>query len=352
MQDRSDITTLKERSSTEDKDGHIRFCLEKDVESSKSTGFERYDLINSSLPDMDYNDIDISCRFMGKDISAPFIVLPLTGGTETATEINRNLAKAAQELNVVMSVGSQRLGLENPALEATYQVRDVAPDVPLLANLGAIYLNYGYGLKECERAVQMIGADGLFLYLNPMQKVFQGTRNLNFKGLSGKIAHICGNLSVPVIVREVGFGLSSDVALQMKKAGASMLDISGAGGTSWVKVTRYLKEDSIKKFGSNFDDWGIPTVDSLIAVKEAVNDLPIIASGGIRNGIEIAKALALGASYAGMSLPLLSPAMESSEIVKKTIDNFIKEVKMAMFCCGVSNLRALRKGECIRKKEL
>jgi isopentenyl-diphosphate delta-isomerase len=340
----------KERTSSEEKERHIRFCLEMDPESSKTTGLERYDLINNSLPDLDYRDIHTSCKFLGKDISAPFIILPLTGGSDEATEINRNLAEAAQKLNVVMSVGSQRLALEDPALEATYKVRDVAPDVPLLGNLGAIYLNYGYGLEECEQAVKMIDADGLFLYLNPMQKVFQGTHNLNFKGLSEKIAYICENLSVPVIVREVGFGLSSSVALKMKRAGVSMLDISGAGGTSWVKVTRYLKKDSMGDFGSNFNDWGIPTVDSLVSIKGAAQDLPLIASGGIRNGIEMAKVLALGASYSGMSLPLLAPAMASAEAVKDKIEGFLKELKMVMFCCGVPDLTALGKGECIQKK--
>jgi isopentenyl-diphosphate delta-isomerase len=341
---------LKERTSSEDKARHIRFCLEMDPEASKTTGLERYDLINNALPELDYRDIRTSCTFLGKDISAPFIILPLTGGTDEATEINKNLAKAAQELDVVMSVGSQRLALEDTALEATYQVREVAPDIPLLGNLGAVYLNYGYGLEECERAVEMIGADGLFLYLNPMQKVFQGTRNLNFKGLSEKIAYICENLSVPVLVREVGFGLSSSVALKMKRAGASMLDISGAGGTSWVKVTRFLKKDSMGDFGSNFNDWGIPTADSLVSVKEAAGDLPLIASGGIRNGIDIAKVLALGASYSGMSLPLLGPAMESVEAVKDKIEGILKELKMVMFCCGVPDLTALGKGECIQKR--
>ena len=349
MAEKSSLSDREKRSSSEDKEKHIRYCLEGEVESSLATGFEGFYLINNPLPEMDFEDVDISCAFLGKDISAPFIISPMTGGSELSARINRNLARAAQELGVVMSVGSQRLALEDTSLSASFQVRDVAPDIPLLANLGAIYLNYGYGLEECERMVDMIGADALVLYLNPMQKVFQGTGSINFEGLVEKIEHICLHLSVPVIVKEVGFGLSSSAAVLLKDAGVSMLDVAGAGGTSWVKITRYLKDDFSGKTGSCFDDWGIPTADSLISIQDAVKDVAIIASGGIRSGIEMAKALALGASFTGMALPLLAPAMESSDAVKKKIESVIKELKVAMFCCGAINLEQLKKGLCIRK---
>jgi len=261
-----------------------------------------------------------------------------------------NLAKAAQELGIAMSVGSQRLGIEEPSLEFSYQVRDVAPDIPIIANLGAIYLNYGYGLEECERAVKMIKADGLSLYLNPIQKIFQGKKDIDFKGLIEKIGDICQKLSVPVIVKEVGFGLSSDSAKLLKDAGVSILDVSGAGGTSWIKITRYLNNNHLQETVSDFDDWGIPTANSLISIKNAVKGIPIIASGGIRSGTDSAKALALGADYAGMALPLLSPAMESSNAVKKKIDKVIEELKLSMFGCGTANLNQLKSRTVIQRK--
>ncbi|MFB3883893.1 MAG: type 2 isopentenyl-diphosphate Delta-isomerase [Thermodesulfobacteriota bacterium] len=339
------------KPSFDRKDQHIRCCLEKDVESSLTTGFEKYILANQPLPEITLEDIDTSCAFLGKEMAAPFIISPITGGTERSLKINKNLARAAQELGVAMSVGSQKLGLEDPSLIPTYQVRDVAPDIPLLANLGAIYLNYGYGLEECKRAVDMIQADGLILYLNPLQKVIQRSRQLNFKGLIEKISQVCREVGVPVIVKEVGFGLSSSAAVLLKEAGVWALDIAGAGGTSWAKIERLIEEerDPATPLGDTFDNWGTPTAASLISIVERIKDMPIIASGGIRNGMEMAKAIALGASYTGMALPLLAPAIESSGAVKEKIQNLLNEFRVAMFCSGKKNLKELRAGDCIRE---
>jgi isopentenyl-diphosphate Delta-isomerase len=337
-------------SSTKDKEAHIHCCLKQDVESFHSTGFENYYLVNCPLLEIDFSEVTTSCFFLGKEISAPFIILPITGGSVLSTKINRNLAVAAHELGVVMSVGSQRLAIEDPSLATSYQVREFAPDVPLLANLGAIYLNYGYGLRECEMAVEMIGADALVLYLNPLQKIFQGSGKLNFKGLIDKIGYICDHLSVPVIVKDVGFGLSFESAKLLEEAGVRLLDVAGAGGTSWVKITRYLKHGFTNGTGACFDDWGTPTSDALINVIEAVKDIRVIASGGIRSGVDMAKALALGASYAGMALPLLAPAMDSPEAVKKTIESVLDELKTAVFCCGITDVSRLREGDYIRMR--
>lgn len=340
------------KSSSRDKEEHIRICLERNVESFRSTGFENYYLVNNPLPEISFDDVDTSCSFFNKIIEAPIIISPMTGGCDTARKINRNLAVAAQRLGVVMSVGSQRLAIENPSLASTYQVRDIAPDIPLLANLGAVYLNYGYGLEQCEEAVKMIEADALILYLNPMQKVFQGKRKLDFEGIAEKSAYICDNLSVPVIVKEVGFGLSGKTARILQDIGVSMIDIAGAGGTSWVKITRIANYEDSGESTNYFDSWGIPTADALVSVLEEVNELPVIASGGIRSGLQLAKALALGAHYAGMALPLLEPAMRSAEAVVRKIERFIWELKAAMFCCGIINIEALRTGEHIRKLSL
>ncbi len=337
--------------SVDRKDQHIRCCLEKNVESSLTTGFEKYILMNHPLPEITLEDIDTSSAFLGKRMAAPFIISPITGGTESSMRINKNLAKAAQELGIAMSVGSQKLALENPSLIPTYQVRDVAPDIPLLANLGAIYLNYGYGSEECKRAVEMIQADGLILYLNPLQKIIQGSPQLNFKGLIKKISKVCREMDVPVIVKEVGFGLSSSAAALLKEAGVWALDIAGAGGTSWAKIERLIKEegDPCHPLGESFDNWGIPTAESLISIVEVLKDMPIIASGGIRDGMDMAKAIALGASYVGMALPLLAPAVESPSAVKEKIRNVISEFRVAMFCCGKKNLEELKTSHCIRE---
>jgi len=197
----------------------------------------------------------------------------------------------------------------------------------------------------------MIGADGLVLYLNPLQKRLQGDFNLGFKDLIEKISRVCKELSVPVIVKEVGFGLSPSVAVMLRDAGVWGLDVAGAGGTSWAKIERYIKEEDNPShtIGDSFDNWGIPTADSLISILEVIKDIPIIASGGIRNGVEMAKAIALGASYVGMALPLLAPAMESHEAVKNKIEFIIDEFKTAMFCCGKKNLEDFRKGDCIKE---
>ncbi len=339
------------KPSVDRKDQHIRCCLEKNVESSLATGFEKYILVNHPLPEITLEDIDTSSTFLGKRVTAPFIISPITGGTESSIKINKNLAKAAQELGIVMSVGSQKLALENPSLIPTYQVRDVAPDIPLLANLGAIYLNYGYGLEECKRAVEMIQADGLVLYLNPLQKIIQGSPQLNFKDLIKKISKVCREVDVPVIVKEVGFGLSSSAAVLLKEAGVWALDIAGAGGTSWARIERLIREEGTpcNPLGDTFDNWGIPTAESLVSIVEVIKDMPIIASGGIRNGMDMAKAIVLGASYVGMALPLLAPAVESSGAVKEKIQNVITEFRVAMFCCGKKNLEELKTSHCIRE---
>lgn len=337
------------KSSSRDKEEHIRICLERNVESFQTTGFENYYLVNNPLPEVDFDEVDTSCSFLGKPISAPIIISPMTGGCGNARKINRNLALAAQRMGVVMAVGSQRLGIEHPSLARTYEVRDVASDIPLLANLGAVYLNYGYGLEECRKAVEMIGADALILYLNPVQKVFQGNRKLDFGGIIKRIAHICENLSVPVIVKEVGFGISGESARILRDLGVNMIDVAGAGGTSWVKITRMLNSGNSEESRGYFDSWGIPTAEALISVLEVARDIPIIASGGIRSGMQVAKALALGAHYSAMALPFLEPATKSAEAVEEKIGTIIWELKVAMFCCGAPDLNKFKKGGHIRR---
>ena len=272
----------------------------------------------------------------------PLIVASMTGGTEPARTINRVLATAAQEMGVGIGVGSQRAAIEDPSLSATYQVRDIAPDVLLLANLGAIQLNYGYGIDECRRAVDMIKADALILHLNPLQEALQMEGNTQFAGLLGRIEQVCRALDVPVVVKEVGWGISETVARQLADAGVGAIDVAGAGGTSWSQVEMHRAEsDAARQVAAAFVDWGIPTAESVIRVRKAVPSIDIIASGGIRDGIEMAKALALGAQACAIAGPFLRASNSSVEETIRLISVLGTQMRIAMFAAGVADVGSL-----------
>ncbi|HUV94203.1 MAG TPA: type 2 isopentenyl-diphosphate Delta-isomerase [Anaerolineae bacterium] len=321
---------------------HLEICLQEDVRSAASIGLERYRLIHQCLPEMALGDVQTSTRFLGQKLRAPLLLSSMTGGTDLAAEVNRRLATAAQELGLAMGLGSQRAGIEDPELMATYQVRDRAPDILLLANLGAVQLNYGYGVQECLRAVESVGADGLILHLNPLQEALQPEGNTDFSGLLAKIERVCRELPVPVVVKEVGWGLSPQAAEQLCRAGVAALDIAGAGGTSWSEVERHRSGESVAaEVASAFASWGIPTADSLVWVRRTLPDLPLIASGGLTNGVEAALCLALGANLVGMAQPLLPPAMESAQAVIARLEIVIRQLRVAMFCSGARNMGEL-----------
>lgn len=322
---------------------HIRICLQQEV-GSGSTELEKYQFVHQALAEIDFEKIDVSTKFLGKKISASILISSMTGGTSQAGRINRNLARAAQKLGVAMAVGSQRIAIENPKLASTFQVRDVAPDIPLLANLGAVQLNYGYGIKECRRAIKMIGADALILHLNPLHEAIQPEGNRNFENLLPKISKIAKNLSVPVIVKEVGCGISEDVARRLYQAGIKIVDTAGWGGTNWAKIEGIRAQN---RLGETFSQWGIPTAGSIIRCKK-VKGLTVIGSGGIRNGIEIAKAIALGADLVGLALPFLKPATKSTKAVEQELVQLIKELKIVMFCLGVKNIKGLKRLQLIK----
>jgi isopentenyl-diphosphate delta-isomerase len=273
----------------------------------------------------------------------------MTGGFELARSVNRNLAAAAQHLGLAMGVGSQRVALEAPSVADSFQVRDLAPDIVLLGNLGAVQLNYGYGIDECRRAVKMIEADGLILHLNVLQESVQPEGNRNFKDLTRKIAVVCRELEVPVIAKEVGSGISAAVALRLAGAGVSAIDVAGKGGTSWyaVEATRAAKVG--KPVNVAFSDWGIPTEEALMDVRRALPEMQLIASGGIRTGLDIAKAIALGADLAALGQPLLASALESADTVVKFFGSIIYELKIAMLCAGAANLADLRRAPLVRR---
>lgn len=326
------------------KSEHIRINLEEDVAFERlSTGFEHYRFLHRALPSIDLEDVETSINLFDKRLAAPLLISSMTGGTKEAQGINLRLAEAAQETRIGLGLGSQRAAIEDATLADTYQVRGVAPDVLLLANLGAVQLNYGYGPDECGRAVEMIEADGLILHLNPLQEALQPRGNTDFAGLLAKIEAVCHALEVPVVVKEVGWGISGPVARQLADAGVAAIDVAGSGGVSWsqVEMHRAVTEHQ-RAVAEVFGDWGIPTAESLLMVRRSVPELPVVASGGIRNGIQIAKAVALGAVACGLAGPFLPAAVESTAAVTELISVLIDQLRVAMFAVGASQITALR----------
>jgi isopentenyl-diphosphate delta-isomerase len=272
----------------------------------------------------------------------------MTGGAERAGDfspktINSRLARTAQRFGLALGVGSQRAMLEHPDLAHTYRVRDVAPDILLFANLGAVQLNYGFGVAQCREAVDIIGADALMLHLNPLQEYFQ-KGNLNFAGLLAKIETLCDELAVPVVVKEVGWGIAPSVAQRLVKAGVAAIDVAGAGGTSWAEVEGASTRDHMRgQLVETFCDWGIPTAQAVLDARQALPSCPLIASGGIRNGLDVAKALALGADLAGMAGVLLTAAHQSAADLEQLIERILEELRLAMFVTGSTTLADLRR---------
>jgi isopentenyl-diphosphate delta-isomerase len=277
-------------------------------------------------------------------LAAPLLISSMTGGTPEASTINQQLAEAAQAAGIGMGLGSQRAAIEDPLLADTYRVRHVAPDILLLANLGAIQLNYGYGPDECRRAVEIVEADGLILHLNPLQEALQPDGDTHFAGLLSKIEAVCQALEVPVVVKEVGWGLSEQVARQLADAGVAALDVAGAGGSSWSQVEMHrATTEHERQVAAAFADWGIPTAESLLMAHRGAPGLPIIASGGIRDGIHMAKAIALGAAACGVAGPFLRAASESTVAVTELIAMLVTQLRVAMFAAGAADIPALQR---------
>jgi len=332
---------------------HIRINLEEDVQFPRlTTGLERYRLVHQALPELDLAAVDISSGLLGKTLAAPLLISSMTGGVEQAERINRNLAAGAQARGIAMGLGSQRAGLEIAATVRSFQVRRDAPDILLLANLGAVQLNKGYSVEHCRRAVAMIEADALILHLNALQEVLQADGDWNWSGLLAKIEEVCRDVGVPVVIKEVGWGISASLARRLADAGVAAIDVAGAGGTSWGEVEYHrAPNERLRRLARTFADWGIPTAESLAAVGQAAPHLPRIASGGIRDGIDVAKCLALGASAAGLASPFLKAAVHSVEAVVDVIDALAEELRIAMFCASAGHVAALREpGRLVRSE--
>ncbi len=337
----SDIEIIKQRK----KEG-IDIPLQKNVQAkTTSTYLEYVRLVHNALPELDYDDIDTSTTFLRKRFSAPIIIDSMTGGTDEATVINSRLGELAEKYGFGMGVGSQRAGLKSEELAATYSIaRKNAPNAFLIANIGGAQLAKGFTVDEAKRIVKMIRANALVVHLNPLQELVQPEGEPRYKGVLAKISELAKTIDVPVIVKEVGAGISKEVAIKLEMADVSAINIAGAGGTSWAGVEKLraesAKDDLKKHLGEVFWDWGIPTAASLIEVRRAVK-LPLIASGGLRDGLEVAKCIVLGSSMAAMAYPFLRTAAQSSESLFAFADTILAELKSTMFLVGAKNIGAL-----------
>jgi isopentenyl-diphosphate delta-isomerase len=332
----------KDTHIPERKSDHIRINLEEDVGSALTTGLENYRLIHQALPEISLEDVDTSQILFGKNLPIPLLISSMTGGTKDAARINQTLATAAQEVGCCMGVGSQRAAIENPSLATTFQIRKFAPDILLFANLGAVQLNYGYGVDECQKAVEMIGADALILHLNPLQEALQIEGDVNFSNLIDKIAQIKKSLEVPLIIKEVGWGISKENAQRLFDVGVDAIDVAGAGGTSWSQVEMHRVADPYKaQIARSFADWGIPTAKAITTARSINNEWLVFASGGLRTGIDIAKCLALGANLGGIAGIFLKAAHQSLEETLSLMNMIISQLKIAMFASGSKTLSDL-----------
>lgn len=322
------------------KDDHIRINLEKDVQSKINSGLNLYQFIHNALPEINFDSVNTEQLLFNKIVKLPILISSMTGGTKQAQMINHILAEAAEEFGLAMGVGSQRAAIINPDLVKSFQVRHIAPNILLFANLGAIQLNYGFGEDECIRAVEMISADALILHLNPLQEAIQPEGDTNFSGLLNKIGSICNLQRFPVIVKEVGWGIGSELARKLYDVGVAAIDVSGAGGTSWSQVERFrLTTTQEIEVAESFIDWGIPTAAALVAVKKALPNTIIFASGGLRNGKDLSKCIALGANLAGLAGTFLKAAMVSSNNLFDLIATMQRILRISMFATGSKNIK-------------
>jgi isopentenyl-diphosphate Delta-isomerase len=335
---------MAEQGINKRKTEHIRLCLTDQVEGvNKSTGLEGISFIHNALPEINFNDITMETKFLQKNIQAPFLVSSMTGGSELATAINQNLAIAAEERGWAIALGSTRALLEGDRHQESFLIRKQAPTVPLIANLGAVQLNYGYGPEHAQRIVNLTEADALYLHLNTLQEVIQDEGDLNFENLLPKIEAVSKALTVPVGVKEVGFGIDGTIAKRLHDVGVSFIDVAGAGGTSWSQVEKLRSKDPLRKAAAEaFNSWGIPTKDCIVSVRSNLADVPLVASGGMKTGLDAAKAITIGADVIGFARSLLKAATDSVEAVLRVMEQIEFELKITMFGIGVKNLTELK----------
>jgi isopentenyl-diphosphate delta-isomerase len=333
---------------TNRKDEHLSVVLgRRNRQTDKTTGFEAMEFAHCALPDIHLDDVNVTTSFLGKPINAPLLVSSMTGGPSRAAAINENIARTCEALKLPFAVGSQRVAIEqNQTSGLDRTLRSLAPSVPILGNLGAAQLNRGFGHEEALRAVEMIDADALYIHLNPLQEAVQPEGDKDWSGLFDKIAAIADGLPVPVAVKEVGSGISASLAQQFVGAGITIIDVAGAGGTNWAAVEAARIEDKEQaRLANAFADWGIPTANAVLEARSACPVATIIASGGIRSGIDIAKAIRAGADLAGQAAGLLPAANTSSDALIDHFETTIEELRVTCFCTGSRDLFALKSAE-------
>ncbi|MFD1928309.1 type 2 isopentenyl-diphosphate Delta-isomerase [Sporosarcina siberiensis] len=326
------------------KSEHIQITLDEKVTGENiTTGFEKFRFIHNALPEIDFEEISLHTNFLEHQSKTPFLISSMTGGAAFAESINRNLATAAQERGWALALGSTRALIESTQHRSSFQVRKYAPSIPIIANLGAVQLNYGFDVDKCRQIIDLTESNALVLHLNSIQEVIQTEGDTNFKNLLVKIEELCSKLGVPIGVKEVGWGIDGLTAKRLVDVGISFIDTAGAGGTSWSQVEKFRSNVPVKKKAAEaFSEWGIPTTDSIISVKEHIGNQPIIASGGMQTGLDAAKAIALGASMAGFGRSILKEATQSVEDVLEVMETKELELRMAMFGIGVANLNELK----------
>lgn len=331
----------------ERKQRHLRLSLEEDVQADIGTGFEDVRLIHRALPEIDLGDVSTGVELFGRRLSAPLIISAITGGTEDAKKINATLASAAEELGIGIGVGSQRIALENPSTEHTFRVvRERAPSSLVIGNLGCPQLSLGWGAAEAQHCVDMVGADALAIHMNPLQEAIQVEGEARYRGILSKVREVVDGIDVPVVMKETGCGVAYEEAVKLEEAGVKALDVSGVGGTSWAAVEHHIAREVGKReqevLGEALWNWGIPTAVSVVETSNATK-LRIIASGGIRTGVEIAKAVALGADAVGMAKPFLEKAVEGPDALREHIRLILREFRTVMFLVGAREVEELKR---------
>ncbi|KRG14881.1 type 2 isopentenyl-diphosphate Delta-isomerase [Lederbergia galactosidilytica] len=332
------------------KSEHIEITLNEKVTGDHiSTGFEKVSFIHNALPEIDFSEISLKTNFLDHTLKTPFLISSMTGGAALAESINRHLAEAAEQRGWTLALGSTRALIESKDHRSSFQVRKYAPNVPIITNLGAVQLNYGFGIEECQQIIEITDANMLVLHLNSIQEVIQQEGNTNFKSLLGKIEKLCQKLNVPVGVKEVGWGIDGMTAKKLTDVGIAFIDVAGAGGTSWSQVEKFRAKDKVKAEAAEaFSEWGIPTAECVISVRKQIEKQPIVASGGMRTGLDAAKAIAIGADMIGFGRSILKEATQSTEDVMRVMETRELELQMAMFGIGCSSLEELKQTDRVK----
>lgn len=346
---------MEKKTTSSRKRDHVQLTVKKNVTfREKTAGFERWEFIHNALPEINLSEIDLSTTFTGKRMAAPFLISCMTGGYQEAEKINRELAEVCEELHLAMGVGSQRQAMEDRRFHSTFSAsRKAAPSIPIIGNIGAPEVAQSKNIPHIQRLVDLIEADALAVHLNPLQEFLQPEGNTNFRGVLAGIEKLVKQISVPIVVKEIGAGISADVALRLLGAGVTIIDVAGAGGTSWAGVEILRRKQNDRAQWNPFWDWGIPTADALREVcglKEQFPSLKVISSGGISSGLDCAKSIAMGSDLAGSARPMLQ-ALQSGGMdeLKQTIGQWMKELRGVMFLVGASSIPELQSTKRLRK---